>query len=141
MEYRLDILDKTLQELDGEDWGEPTFSSRLVYECHRLRTIQLKDFTVEDLRIMIGQKLSLDYLLPLALDHLEIDPWVSGDYYDGDLLSNILGLDSTFWIEHNEFKDRVDRVVTKALHQYVESAADSPYIYDKSVVIKLENWQ
>jgi hypothetical protein len=28
---------KCLQELEHDDWGEPTFSSHLVTTCHRLR--------------------------------------------------------------------------------------------------------
>ena len=87
----MSLLDKTLQELDGEDWGEPTYPSHLVNECHRLRTVPLKDFRVEDLRRLIGQKFSLEYLVPLALERLEADPWIDGDY-EGDLLNSVLSL-------------------------------------------------
>ena len=31
----------------------------------------LNEFPVEDLRLMIGQDLSLEYLMPLAVDHLK----------------------------------------------------------------------
>lgn len=51
--------DKTLEELDGEKWGEPSYDSYLVTNCHRLRRIPLKDFSVEDLRLMIGQGIGL----------------------------------------------------------------------------------
>jgi hypothetical protein len=61
---------KSLQQFDGEDWGEPTFDSHLVSECHRLHRVPLRDFTVEDLRITIGQQIGLDYLIPLALERL-----------------------------------------------------------------------
>lgn len=39
---------------------------------------------------MIGQRLSLDTLLPLALSRLEEDPLASGDLYEADLLVNVL---------------------------------------------------
>ncbi|MEO7715494.1 MAG: contact-dependent growth inhibition system immunity protein [Capsulimonas sp.] len=83
------MLSKTLQDLDGVDWGEPDYPSHLVTECHRLRTVPLKDFTAGNLRILIGQKFSLDYLVPLALMLLVNEPFVEGDYYEGDLLGPI----------------------------------------------------
>ena len=81
---------KTLDELEGVVWGEPTFDSSLVTICHRLRTKPVDQFTVEDLRIMIGQKISLDYLMPLAIAELEQEPLAEGDYYPGDLLANVI---------------------------------------------------
>jgi len=43
------FLDKTLEELGGQDWGEPTFQSGLVINCHRLRQVPLKDWAADDL--------------------------------------------------------------------------------------------
>jgi len=50
-------LDRTLEELEGERWGEATYPSHLVNECHRLRTVPLRLFTIENLRIMLGQNI------------------------------------------------------------------------------------
>jgi hypothetical protein len=44
---------KSLQELDGKDWGEPTYDSHPVTECHRLRRVPLRQFTAENLRIIV----------------------------------------------------------------------------------------
>ena len=63
-------LNKSLQQLDGQDWGEPAFDSRLVVECHRLRRVPLRDFTVENLRITIGQSIGLEHLVTLVLERL-----------------------------------------------------------------------
>src|SRR5438132_1243460 len=81
----------TLQELEGQDWGEAHYPSYLVRTCHALRRKPLRDFTVEDLRIMIGQNFSLEYLIPLAIEHLQRDPFAAGDFYPGDLLGCVLG--------------------------------------------------
>ena len=62
---------KTLEELDGEEWEYPEFSSHLVSTCNELRKKRLSSFEVEDLRIMIGQNLSLEFLVPLALETLQ----------------------------------------------------------------------
>ena len=58
---------RSLQQLDGQDRGEPTFRSHLVRECRRLRRVPLRDFTAEDLRSAIGQNVGLEYLVLLAL--------------------------------------------------------------------------
>ena len=65
---------RTLQELEAADWGEPHFGSLVVTNVHRLRRIPLKDFSIEDLRLMVAQQQSLLYLVPLALKQLSSDP-------------------------------------------------------------------
>jgi hypothetical protein len=105
---------KSLHELQKEDWGEPTFDSRLVNECHRLRRVPLKDYTIEDLRIMIGQNIGLNYLMPLAIEKLEQNPLAEGDYYAGDLLVNVLRADSCFWSQFPTLMLKVSKIAEKA---------------------------
>ena len=105
---------KSLQELENEDWGEPTFESHLVQECHRLSRVPLKDFTVENLRIMIGQNFNLNYLIPLAIEKLEQNPLAEGDYYAGDLLINVLRADSKFWLKFPDLKLKVTKIADEA---------------------------
>jgi contact-dependent growth inhibition (CDI) system CdiI-like immunity protein len=107
-------LNATLEELDGEDWGTPPYDSALVKSCHRLRRVPLKDFSIEDLRIMIGQEIGLKYLMPIALVALEKEPLAEGDFYPGDLLKNVLGVSREFWRHHSELKERMDAIVEKA---------------------------
>jgi hypothetical protein len=102
---------KTLQELEGKDWGEPNLSSYLVRTCHTLRRKPLQDFTVEDLRIMIGQNISLNYLMPLAIEQLERDPLIAGDFYPGDLLANVLRVESGFWQLQPHLRRAVQEIV------------------------------
>jgi hypothetical protein len=102
---------KSLQELEQQDWGEPTYHSSLVTTCHRLRRKPLNQFTVEDLRIMIGQQISLSILVPLAVERLESEPLAEGRYYPGDLLAMVLNVDETFWTSHSDSFQRVRRVV------------------------------
>jgi hypothetical protein len=80
----------TLEELDGEVWGEPDYPSHLVTTCHRLRKKDLDDFTIEDLRIMVGQGIALEHLVPRVLARLRDDPLAGGDFYSGDLLSALI---------------------------------------------------
>ena len=105
---------KSLQELEHKDWGEPNFDSHLVKECHRLRRIPLKDFTTEDLRIMIGQNIGLDHLIPLAIEKLKQNPLAEGNFYPGDLLVNVLRVDSNFWLKHSDIKMETAQIVDEA---------------------------
>src|SRR5690349_15443526 len=88
---------KTLENLEKDFWGEPTYDSHLVKRCHELRKIQLERFTTEDLRLMIGQQFSLDYLMPLALETLSANLFAEGDFFEGDLLKNVLSVNTEFW--------------------------------------------
>ncbi|MGO9881796.1 MAG: contact-dependent growth inhibition system immunity protein [Solirubrobacteraceae bacterium] len=89
---------RTLDTVDPSAWGPaPPDATPLIKRCHQLRTKPLRDFTVDDLRIMIGQRVALNRLVPLALDRLRRDPLVEGDYYPGYLLDSVLRVDTTFW--------------------------------------------
>lgn len=104
---------KSLQELERDDWGEPDYDTHLVQTCHRLRRVPLADFTAGDLRIMIGQKISLLFLVPLALEKLQEDPLVEAHYYPGDLLNVVLDFPETFWSVHTDMRDVLRQVVAK----------------------------
>ena len=106
---------KSLQQLDGQDWGEPTYHSHLVTECHRLRRVPLRDFTVEDLRITIGQNIGLEYLVSLALEHLRDDPFAEGAYYPCDLLVSVLRSDAKFWQRHPELREQLVAIAERAI--------------------------
>jgi CDI immunity proteins len=89
---------RTLNELDPPAWDPPSRDdTNLVRRCHELRQTPLAEFDVEDLRIMIGQQISLPYLIPLAITVLQANPLAEGDHYPGDLLHAVLRADKTYW--------------------------------------------
>lgn len=90
-------IEQSLQELEGVDWGEPTYDSSLVIECYRLHRTALRDFKVRDLQRMIGQQMCLPYLVPLALRELHERPNADADLYEGALLNAILSVEEAFW--------------------------------------------
>jgi hypothetical protein len=106
---------KSLQQLDGQDWGDPTFDSHLVIECHRLHRVPLRDFTVEDLRITIGQDIGLEHLVPLALERLHDNPFAEGAYYPCDLLVSVLGAEARFWQAHPDLCDQLIAITERAI--------------------------
>lgn len=78
-----------------------------------LRRKPLAEFTVGDLRIMLGQEIGVPALLPLALQVLLRDPFAEGDYYPGDLLANVLRLPESAWSGLRAERERLRSVLTE----------------------------
>ena len=95
-------LQKTLQQLDKQDFGKSTIEFNLVTTIQNLRNKPLIDFTIEDLRVIIGQNFNLEILIPIALEKLEQNILAEGDLYEGDLLKTVLESDSLYWNAHRE---------------------------------------
>lgn len=104
----------TLTQLEDDDWGPPQYDSFLAKECHRLRHVPLRELTVEHLRMLIGQGISLPYTVSLALEHLSADPMVSGDMYPGDLLKAVQSIADDFWAQHPSLMTAWERVKAHA---------------------------
>jgi hypothetical protein len=102
----------TLDQLEGVEWGPNTFDSYLVQTCHRLRTKPIGEFSIEDLRIMIGQNIGSMFLVPLALEKLTECPLVEGNYYKGDLLTAVLQLPATFWQQRSDLRSQLENILT-----------------------------
>jgi hypothetical protein len=89
---------RTLDTVDPPAWGPaPPDATPLITRCHELRTKPLRDFTAEDLHIMIGQQVALRPLVQLALDRLRPDSLIEDDDYPTDLLASVLRVDPAFW--------------------------------------------
>lgn len=106
-------LDRTLEDLENERWGTPEIESHLVTECHRLRKIPLSEFTTENLRIMIGQGLSLQHLMPVALSKLADNPFAEGDFFAGDLLQTVLRTEWMFWEGHPDLFAQLQAIMSE----------------------------
>jgi len=104
---------QTLTQLEACDWGPPDADSYLVQTCHRLRHKPIGEFTVEELRMMIGQNIGAYFLVPLALETLAVDPLAEGDYYPGDLLASVLTLPSEFWKTHIDLQSKLNDVISR----------------------------
>ncbi|PYE41663.1 hypothetical protein HUB98_24175 [Paenibacillus barcinonensis] len=104
-------LTKTLEELEGEYWDEPNFASSLVIQVHQLRKKPLYELNNEDLRLLIGQQINLNLILPLGIEKLIQNPLESGDMYIGDLFCSVLKVEKEYWNEHKELKNELDEVI------------------------------
>lgn len=109
--YENNWEEKSLENLEKDYWGEPTIDSHLVKSCHSLRKKPIKDFEIEDLRLMIGQNIGLKFLIPVALDKLSQNILAEGDFYEGDLLKSVLTIEAKFWTERPDLFNKLDKVI------------------------------
>jgi hypothetical protein len=110
-----EVLDpSSLDALDPPPWDSPpTDATTLIRRCHNLRRKPISEFTVEDLRLMIGQRIALAHLVPLALAHLDIDPLAEGDFYPGDLLTVVLHVQPSFWQQNPMLASQLHRALDR----------------------------
>lgn len=101
---------KTLTEIEGDDWGEPDYPSSLVTTCHKMRHSPIGELTNGQVRMAIGQQFSLPILVPLALERLEENPLLQADFYEGDLLKFVLMVKTEFWKQHPDLWRRANSV-------------------------------
>jgi hypothetical protein len=83
----------------------------LVKEIHELINLPLSKYSIENLRLMIGQEVGLPYLIPLAIERLSDDLFAEGDMYEGDLLSNVVNISLCFWEQNPELKAQVNHLI------------------------------
>lgn len=96
----------------------------MATQTHQLRSKPVQDFTVEDMRIMIGRQLSLPSLVPRAIDVLQKNPLAEGHYYPGDLLQVVLEVDWQYWRSNREQWEDVSEIAEEfAFAQLKLSAA------------------
>ena len=123
---------KTIENLEKDFWGKPGYDSHLVTRCHELRKLPLDNFTTEDLRIMIGQDIGLDYLIPLALEVLTIDLFAEGNLFEGDLLKNVLAIKTEFWNNNKNYWTTLDNLIKDKRSEILAHKFDTKN-FDKSI--------
>ena len=105
----------TIEQLERDVWPDPApDASSLVRRCTELRRKPVSAFTVEELRIMLGQTLGVSALLPRAVRVLCADPLAEGDFYPGDLLTVVLRLPGTAWTGLEPERQRLASVLAEA---------------------------
>lgn len=102
----------TIEEIEGVREPNPgPDATFLIRRCLALRRKPLSEFTTEDLRIMLGQRIAVPILLPMAVTVLAGNPLAEGDYYPGDLLYAVVRLPEPAWHGAARHRDRLVEVL------------------------------
>lgn len=139
MEVQFDTS-KSLQELENDDWGEPPpdeARSSLVQRVYNLRRVPLRDISALDLTTLIGQQLSLKYVVPVAIARLQQDPWGQHEdqFWTGMLLGRVMELGQEFWRDNPDLLSAMQPVLERAFAT-IDSLGeyDRGEIYDRGEV-------
>lgn len=130
MSKRIDE-NKSLEELEQDYWKDYDFPTSLIAKCHECRKIPLKDLTIEQIRLLIGQDIGLKYLIPKTIEILKTNILAEGDLYPGDLLSAVLASDAAFWANNKSLRLEVENLV--------DSKKDE--ILDKKLLQKMDKFR
>ncbi len=109
-------LEKTLVQLEKEICEQiyPDDASPLIGREKELTRRPLKEFTTDNLRFMIQQGYGWKFLIPMAIDILSDNPFISGDYYEGDLLEAVVSVDEKFWKDNQNLWYEVEEIIFSA---------------------------
>lgn len=100
--YIMNINDKSIEELENDYWEDSDFNSYIVQTTQNARKKPVSQLSDEEIRLLIGQKIGLKYLIPIALSLISKDPLVEVTFYKGDLLSQLLKLSYNDWEQNEE---------------------------------------
>ncbi|MCK0157917.1 contact-dependent growth inhibition system immunity protein [Cellulophaga sp. F20128] len=105
---------KSIEQLEKDIWKNPSeFPTDLVEKCYHYRKISIAVLTNEQIRLLISQKIGIEYLIGIALEKLERNILTECDFYEGDLLVAVSNLSNEFWNENKTefltFKNIVER--------------------------------
>lgn len=121
---------KSISNLEKRDFGDPRDApTAMIRRCLELSRIPLDEFTVDDIRLMIGQNFSLQYLVPLAVEHLREDIFVEGNYYPGDLLASVLKVEAEFWRNNISVWKEIAELISERRGELADRGIDTTLFY------------
>jgi len=68
----------------------------------RLVTKPLRRLELKELLLLVHHHVGLPYVVPMAIDRLEGQPWAQARHCPGDLLIALMEADSRFWRERED---------------------------------------
>ena len=106
------MMGKSIEQFEKDYWKKPSQSTSLIEKCHNYRKIPVENLSVEQLRLLISQKIGLKYIVPVAIDQLEQNILSEGDYYKGDLLITISKIEKSYFDSNPEQRDKLRLLVS-----------------------------
>lgn len=114
----LEMRQKSIDELEGAPLPPP-YPTGMIERIARARRVPITDLPLGDLRLLVSQGQAVEHLMPLALEHLERDPLLWAELYNGDLLLAALHAHA-YYAEAATFTARLQAVVSLALERLTE---------------------
>lgn len=89
---------KSIEQLEKDIWKNPSeFPTDLVEKCYEYRKISIAKLTNEQIRLLISQRIGIEYLIGITLEKLKRNILTECDFYEGDLLVAVSNLPTEFW--------------------------------------------
>lgn len=107
---------KTLEEIENQTWNDMSFKSSLVTQVDNLSKVPIQDLTAGNLRLLIGQNIGLNALIPIALELLEDNIFLDSELFAGDLLNAVKSIDKDFWSNNNSLKKDFEKLITDSIN-------------------------
>ncbi|MDE6520947.1 MAG: hypothetical protein K2K91_10950 [Ruminococcus sp.] len=127
------LNDKSIAELENIECVDCGIDSYVVRTSQNALKKPLNQLSIEEVRLLITQKIGVKYLLPVAVNALEDDIFQEVTYYDGDLLNAVLNLPMSFWSDNENEYEKM-RVLIKKNYLKIQSAE----FIDKEFLV---NWE
>ena len=108
------LASKTLDELEGVPTPGPGHQV-LPRRLAEARRIPLAELTATQCVLLLQHGRGVPYVLPRAVTLAEQDPWLWGEYYDGDLLAALLETDTALYPPGAEWPRRLRGLAEQAL--------------------------
>jgi len=125
---------KSIEQLENEYWPCIDFPTCLVEKCYRYRQIPVQDLSIEQIRLLLGQKIGVKYLLHKAIKLLKGKILSEGDFFPGDLLVSVLRLDIADWRSNAELQREFDALLANNKSEIIATG-------DKEIIKQLADYQ
>ena len=113
----------TLEQLEDDVWPAPDVHTSLIDTCHRLRRVPIDSLAPSDIRILLGQRIGVRHLVPLAIDILDADPLIDASHFPGDLLTAVLRADENRFRGFPVIRNQLTAIAARARRIMSESNA------------------
>lgn len=126
---------KSLEQLLGK-WKEEVpkegYSSSIQIRSYKLYAKKINEYSADDVRFMIVQRIGLKILVPIALNYLKDNLLLETNYYEGDLLHSLLMVPKPFWKSNLNLYSEVYQILIK--NKDVLSKLNPYYEADKKLI-------
>ncbi len=135
-----DLINQSIEEIENDVWeDEDDYPTNLVKRVHEVRKKKIRDFTDDDLRISIQEKLCLEVTAPIAISKVEKNVLLEALYFPGDLLLSLLKAD-LYWSEHKTDKKTFQSFVNSKLDDIKLSSEITDEIKKSLINVIKDKW-